>query len=776
MNGFGQTLRERQLELETVYQKKEAVTRLESRTTRAEQRSYASAAVWGKKALETHLEASSAVVAERLAQIGNGRAGKHYATIRRVVGECEPEVLTLLAKKVCLDVLGKESRPTYIMLCTKVGHAVQSEIRLRYYQHENPGLFSNIQKRFHASTGTQQKLTVLKRGFNEAGVEFKTWSTTTSHEVGAWLIDCIQRATGWFITETAQQGKRKRATIIRFSPEFLELKDQIMDRARTLASCLWPMIHPPEHWSNDSIGGYITGAERGYKLVRGGCTLPQGDLPIKALNNLQAVAYVYDKRTFRVMEHCFENMISIGQFKRQERKTLENTLTPESTEEEIKTYKRAKRDLEDRNAQLERENIRTSEVMFIARKFIEIPRLHLCWNFCYRGRKYPIQPTLTVQGSDPEKALHLFADDGPINEYWIAIHTANCAGHDKATMSERLEWTRSNTELITAVATDPIENMELWANASEPFCFLQSCFEYYECCIAKTKLTSNLMIGVDATASGLQHLSAATLDKTAATLVNVVRTEKPSDAYAIIAEKSKEFLPKHLHEWMNRKTCKRVTMCLCYGLTRHSARGYIRDALLEAGRDLKEPGLLTTITKAVYDKAIPAVFQGPISVMQWIKKSVRQQIDNGAEQLKWVTPSGFVVVQDLRKSVVRRINTHLMGTGRITASVYLGPGDVDVNHHVSATSPNLVHSWDSSLIHFTFAFWEHPFSCVHDCVMARSCDMDQLSIELRMHFAEMFKGQPLQDWAKQIGAEVPDDLIVGDLDLDDVNESTYFFC
>ena len=60
--------------------------------------------------------------------------------------------------------------------------------------------------------------------------------------------------------------------------------------------------------------------------------------------------------------------------------------------------------------------------------------------------------------------------------------------------------------------------------------------------------------------------------------------------------------------------------------------------------------------------------------------------------------------------------------------------------------------------------------------MARSCDMDQLSIELRMHFAEMFKGQPLQDWAKQIGAEVPDDLIVGDLDLDDVNESTYFFC
>ena len=780
MNGFAESLRERQLQLELVEQKNEAVTRLESRTTRAEQRSYASAAIWGKKALETHIGVSNTVVEERLNQIGNGRAGKHYASVRKTVGECESEVLTLLAMKTCLDVLGKESRPTYITLCTRVGHAVQSEIRLRYYQHESPDLFSRIQNRFHASTGTQQKLTVFRKGFNEAGIEFHTWSTPTLHEVGAWLIECIQRATGWFSTETAQQGKRKRVTIIRFSPEFLELKDSIMDRARSLASCLWPMITEPLNWSNDSIGGYLTGEERGYKLVRGGCTLPQGDLPIQAINRLQQTAYVYDKRVFQVMEHCFENMISIGQFKRQERKTLENHLTPESTEEEIKAYKRAKRELEDRNAQLERENIRTSEVMFIARKFINEPRLFYCWNHCYRGRWYTIQPILTPQGCDPEKALHLFADDGPINEFWVAIHVANCAGHDKATMSERLEWTRSNTELITAIATDPIENMSLWANTGDPFCFLQSCFEYYECCIAKTKLTSNLMCGVDATASGIQHLSAATLDKTAATLVNAVKTEKPSDAYAVIAEKSKEFLPEKLHEWMDRKTVKRTTMCLCYGLTRHSARGYIRDALLEAGRDLKEPGLLTTITKAVYDKAIPAVFHGPISVMQWIKKSVREQINNGATELKWVTPSGFVVVQDLRKSVIRRINTHLMGTGRITASVYLGPGDVDINHHVSATSPNLVHSWDSSLLHFTFAFWEHPFSCIHDCVMARSCDMDNLSIVLRLQFAEMYKPKdgcgPLQEWAEQIGVEVPDDLIVGDLDLDDVNESTYFFC
>jgi DNA-directed RNA polymerase len=767
---------ERQLHLETIEQKEEALQRLDSRTLRAEQRSYASATVWGKRALEGHIEACSAVIADRLSQIGNGRAGRHYATVRRVVGECEPEVLALLAMKTCLDVLGKENRPTYITLCTRVGHSVQSELRLRFYQDKDPALFDKVSAHFHSSSGTQQRLTVYKKKFNDAEIHFETWSTTTLHEVGAWLVECIQRARYWFTTETAQESKRKRSTIIRFSPEFLDLKDAIMDQAKELASCLWPMICPPKDWSNDTVGGYLTGIERGYRLVRGGCTLPQGDLPLAMLNRLQAVSYTFDRRVYEVMEHCFQNMISIGQFKRQERKSIVNPLTPESSEEEIRAYKRARRELEDRNAQLERENIRTTEVMYIARKFIDQPRLWLCWNYDYRGRTYTIQPTLTPQGTDAEKALYLFADEGPINEWWIAFHVANCAGHDKATMSDRIEWTRSNTELISAIATDPIGNLQLWANAGDPWCFLQACFEYHECCIAKTKQTSGLMIGIDATASGLQHLSAATYDRTAATMVNVVRTEAPSDAYAIVAEKAKEFLPKHLHEWMNRKVTKRCCMTLAYGVTRHSARGYIRDALLEQGRDLKEPGLLTLITKAVYENAVPTVFSGPISVMNWIKKSVRERMLQGADKLQWVTPSGFVVAQDLRKSVVRRVNTHLMGTGRITASVYLGPGDVDINHHVSATSPNLVHSWDSSLLHFTFSEWDKPFSCIHDCVMARSCDMENLSKEIRLHFAEMYKGDPLKEWAEQIGIQVPDEIMVGDLDVDDVNESPYFFC
>jgi hypothetical protein len=48
--------------------------------------------------------------------------------------------------------------------------------------------------------------------------------------------------------------------------------------------------------------------------------------------------------------------------------------------------------------------------------------------------------------------------------------------------------------------------------------------------------------------------------------------------------------------------------------------------------------------------------------------------------------------------------------------------------------------------------------------------------ELRLHFAEMYKDNVLQDWADQVGATLPDDLIKGDLDIELVNQSEYFFC
>jgi len=247
----------------------EAQLRVTNRTTRAEQRSYASSTAYSKRLLSGYLGIITDEFDDRLTQLGNGRAGTHYCTIRRYVGTLDAAVIALIVMKTCLDVLGKEARPTFVTLCSRVGHSLQAELRLRFYETEKPELFSNVSKRFHKSTGTQQKLAGYRHSFNREGIHWDRWSSTTNHEVGGWCLNNLQRATGWITTETAQQSARRRATVVRFSPEFMDLKSEIMERVMDMAFCMWPMVCPPVHWANDQIGGWLNGSMRGYQLVRG---------------------------------------------------------------------------------------------------------------------------------------------------------------------------------------------------------------------------------------------------------------------------------------------------------------------------------------------------------------------------------------------------------------------------------------------------------------------------------------------------------------------------
>ena len=54
--------------------------------------------------------------------------------------------------------------------------------------------------------------------------------------------------------------------------------------------------------------------------------------------------------------------------------------------------------------------------------------------------------------------------------------------------------------------------------------------------------------------------------------------------------------------------------------------------------------------------------------------------------------------------------------------------------------------------------------------------MTRMSREIRTHFVEMYKAPVLEQWAEEVGVKVPDGLVKGTLDIDLVNQSTYFFC
>merc|ERR1712167_33516 len=173
---------------------------------------------------------------------------------------------------------------------------------------------------------------------------------------------------------------------------------------------------------------------------------------------------------------------------------------------------------------------------------------------------------------------------------------------------------------------------------------------YYNCVITNTRRTTGLYVACDATCSGLQILAGLARDRKTAQLVNVLPSERPQDAYKVVAESAKPNCPVHIQKVMDRKTVKRTVMTIPYNAKPYSNRPYIRDALLEKGIEIDKEDL--TVTVQAVRAAMEQVVPGPMSVMKWIETEVAGAIKRGATELRWVTPSGFIVNQRIMKKQV----------------------------------------------------------------------------------------------------------------------------
>jgi len=355
----------------------------------------------------------------------------------------------------------------------------------------------------------------------------------------------------------------------------------------------------------------------------------------------------------------------------------------------------------------------------------------------------------------------------------LAFQVATTYGLDKAPMKERLEWVSQNHSLISRIALDPIGCLPEWEAADECWQFLSACEEFYHCVIAADRQFTSLPVAVDATCSGIQILAGLCRDRSAATLVNVLPSDRPQDAYKVVAEAAAPQCPEAIRPYMDRKTVKRVVMTLPYCAKPFSNRVYIREALAEKGVEISKEDLTATV-KAVRE-AMAKVLPGPMAVMKWIESEVAQTIRSGRQVLEWTTPSGFVVHQKLNKKQVESIELQLMGRCQLQAAVGY-TDEVDLAHHKNATMPNLIHSLDSSLLCLATLRFDAPIALIHDSVLCRATDMSVLSTLVRETYMHLFAEHDyLRDWAEQIGAQ-SEPPIIGDLEPESVIESTYFFC
>jgi DNA-directed RNA polymerase len=253
----------------------------------------------------------------------------------------------------------------------------------------------------------------------------------------------------------------------------------------------------------------------------------------------------------------------------------------------------------------------------------------------------------------------------------------------------------------------------------------------------------------------------------------VLPSDRPQDAYKVVADVAKPNCPDHIQKVMDRKTVKRTVMTIPYNAKPYSNRSYIRDALLEKGIEIDKEDLTVTV-QAVRD-AMQKVVPGPMAVMKWIEDEVSKAIKRGATELEWITPSGFVVNQRIMKKEVTRLELQLLGRCRISVATD-ETDEVDINRHRAATAPNLIHSLDASLLHLSIDKFDKPIALIHDSVLTQAVDMDELSAIIRETYMHLFAEHDyLNDFASQIGAET-EPPIIGDLKPESVINSTYFFC
>ena len=759
----------------------QGLKRLQDQTIKLEDQNYGSATIYGISSIHSLLPRLVSRIEDTNSRIHERKNGVAFKDIHKYLASLDAESAAVIACKITFDkVFGyKDGCNLAINVCESIGHAIEDECQMRHYETHAPGLLNTLKKNYwHRSIGTHQKLVVIKTLMNRYKVkQWTTWSGSIRIKLGAWLLDCIMQSSQWFMKQSIRQG-RKTSIFVVPTPEFMDIKDEVMANAELFSPLAWPMLIPPKDWTNESAGGYMLNeVMHGHDLVRrGNSHLIQGETPLAFLNKIQKVAYTLNPFTIRVANRLQDREISVGKFL----PIIHYDLPPKPVDiaenkEARLAYRRAAAEVMNRQAAEFRKSCRTRMTMEAVERFSKYERFYIPWSFDYRGRAYPIPAFLTPQDTDFGKSLIRSADESYITESgkkWLAFQVATTYGLDKETMADRLSWTTQNIPLITRVATDPIDNVGDWEAADEPWQFLSACEEYYSVVVTKERKTTGLFVATDATCSGLQILAGLARDRSTAQLVNVLPADRPQDAYKVVAEVAKPNCPAHIREVMDRKTVKRTVMTIPYNAKPYSNRSYIRDALLEKGIEIDKEDLTVTV-QAVRD-AMQKVVPGPMKVMKWIEDEVSKAVKRGAIELEWVTPSGFVVNQRIMKKEKKDIRLQLLGECRL--KIATDNDEADINRHRAATAPNLIHSLDASLLHLSIDKFDKPIALIHDSVLTQSVDMDELSAIIRETYMHLFAEHDyLNDFASQIGAET-EPPIIGDLQPESVIDSTYFFC
>lgn len=439
-----------------------------------------------------------------------------------------------------------------------------------------------------------------------------------------------------------------------------------------------------------------------------------------------------------------------------------------------------------------------------ARAFLNLP-MYFPHNMDFRGRAYPMPPTLNHLGNDLCRGLLHFDEAKPLGARgwrWLKIHLANLHGYDKHSFTEREAYTMENIDNIMDSVDNPLTGKKWWLKADSPWQCLSACYEVAAAIRSGEPETfkSQLPIHQDGTCNGLQHYAALGGDLAGARAVNLAAGDRPADVYTGVADMVNKQINKAAEEGdemamllkgnISRKVVKQTVMTNVYGVTFVGARAQIENRLKEQPNIPREKvyALSGYLAKAVFS-SLGEMFTGAHEIQNWLTDSARriaksvpletleeaglvssgssaqQEIEEpkkkrGAKKKKvfsarnptanqmtsviWTTPLGLPIVQPYRRAGKKQIATLLQ-------TIFIEDPDasrpVNAMKQSTAFPPNFIHSLDATHMLMSAVACHKKgmaFASVHDSYWTHACDVDDMNEVIRDQFIELHS-QPIME-------------------------------
>ena len=409
-----------------------------------------------------------------------------------------------------------------------------------------------------------------------------------------------------------------------------------------------PMVVQPEPWTEWNKGGYIHYSNPVLRLPIGDANgkdyflaaYNKGDMGqvFAGLTALGQVPWKIHHGVFKVQVEAWNSGEPVANFA----PLYPNIDAPPEPEPSADPESRRKwlyeiRAVEHKRAGLHSKRCFQNFQLEVSRSMVN-ETLYFPHNMDFRGRAYPIPPYLNHMGADNVRGLLVFAEGkelGPDGLRWLKIHLATVAGHDKASMEERVQFTMSHLSDIYDSVRNPLNGRRWWLQAEDAWQTLCACFELTEALDSPdpNKFLSHLPIQQDGTCNGLQHYAALGGDKVGAAQVNLEPGDRPADVYTAVAEAVKAQVHKDteagnqiaqkLDGNITRKCVKQPVMTNVYGVTYYGAKAQVQKQLETIFPDLRatEPINLSVMSQYIARnifRSLGTMFGGAQAIQHWL--------------------------------------------------------------------------------------------------------------------------------------------------------------